>query len=294
LIQKEYCILGSSGFLGSHFAAKLGDNAILHSNSAFPTQKFESSLNLNFHPTTLDSLDEVFSNYKFKTVINCVANADVDDCEKNPLQANFINGEVPKTLAQLSIRHKFKLIQISTDAVFNGEKSFRKEYESCEPSTVYGLSKLKGEQNVLETATNSIVARVNFVGHSERKPTLFDFIYKNLKAKREISGYTNIFFTPLIVDQTVSAILKLDQLNVNGIYHIAGENRLSKYDFAKLVCRIWDLDPVNLLPVEYVSNVPRPLDLSLDSTKIRELGISFPSILDSLKAYRLTKRSELL
>ncbi len=274
--------------------AKLGDKAILHSNSALPIQKFESSFNLNFHSATLESLDEVFSNYKFKTVINCVANADIDDCEKNPLQANFINGEVPKKLAQLSDRYKFKLIQISTDAVFNGKDSFRKENDSCEPSTVYGLSKLKGEQNVLDTTSNSIVARVNFVGHSERKLTLFDFIYKNLKEKREISGYTNIFFTPLIVDQTVSAILKLDELDVSGIYHVAGENRLSKYDFAKLVCEVWNLDSVNLLPAEYVSNVPRPLDLSLDSTRTRELGISFPSILDSLKAYRQKNRGKLL
>lgn len=219
-------------------------------------------------------------------MINCIADADIENCEKNAERAYFLNSLLPKKLAEFSESHNFKLIQISTDAVFDGKTSFRGESDTPIPPNVYGRSKLKGEQEVLQHSNNCLIARVNFVGHSERKTTLLDFIFRNLRDKQKIIGYTNIYFTPLVINQTVSAILELERLSACGVYHVAGKERLSKYEFARLVCEVWDLDSSFLSAAPYTSTIPRAMDLSLDTSKIENLGIAFPNIVDSLHEYR--------
>ena len=293
MIFKDYLILGAGGFLGSHLASALNGNALLHLNRANDSLKGSDFVQFNLKDDGFYPLDQLFRDYRFKTVINCIANADIEDCEKNEDMAFALNSLLPKKLAKLSESHDFKLIQISTDAVFDGKTPFRSEQDNPLPTTVYGRSKLKGEQEVLEHSHNSLIARVNFVGHSNRKVTLFDFIYMNLRDKKGVTGYTDIYFTPLLVNQTVSAILELDRLSLSGVYHVAGRERISKFEFAKLVCEIWDLDSNYLSAAPYTSNISRAMDLSLDTTKISNLGIEFPNIVDSLHTYRQAIKGEL-
>ena len=293
MIFKDYLVLGASGFLGSQLAKTLNGNALLHVNRANDSLKGSDFVQFKLDDDEFYPLDELFKKYRFKTVINCIANADIEDCEKNQEKAFALNSQLPKKLARFSEAYDFKLIHISTDAVFDGKIPFRSELDIPIPSTVYGRSKLKGEQEVLEHSHNSLVARVNFVGHSNRKMTLFDYFYRNLTGKQGVTGYTNIYFTPLLVNQTASAILALDKLSLSGVYHVAGRERLSKFDFAKLVCEIWDLDASYLSGAPYTSSISRPLDLSLDTSKITDLGIVFPNIVDSLQAYRQAMRGEL-
>jgi dTDP-4-dehydrorhamnose reductase len=293
LIFKDYLILGASGFLGSHLARALNGKALLHLNRASDFVEGCDFVQFNLKDDHFYPLDELFKNYRFKTVINCIANTDIEDCEKNEEMAFALNSLLPKKLAKLSKSYDFKLIQISTDAVFDGKTSFRREQDTPLPETVYGRSKLKGEQEVLKYAQDPLIARVNFVGHSKRKLTLFDSIYRNLRDRIGVTGYTNVFFTPLLVNQTASAIIELDKLSLSGVYHVAGRERLSKFEFAKSVCEIWELDANYLSAAPYNSNIPRAMDLSLDTFKMSNLGIEFPKIVDSLLAYRQEIKGEL-
>lgn len=288
MIYKDYLVLGASGFLGSQFARILNGNSLLHINRVNDSLSDRDFVQFNLEHDDFYPLHELFEKYSFKTVINCIADADIENCEKNVERAYFLNSLLPKKLAKFSVSHNFKLIQISTDAVFDGKTSFWSELDTPTPANVYGRSKLKGEQEVLEHSNNSLIARVNFVGHSEKKATLLDFIYRNLRDKQNIIGYTNIYFTPLVINQTVSAILELEKLSACGVYHVAGKERLSKYKFAKLVCEVWDLDSNYLSAAPYTSKIPRALDLSLDTSKIEDHGIAFPNIVDSLHEYRRT------
>lgn len=288
MIYKDYLVLGASGFLGSQFARTLNGNSLLHINRVNGSLSDRDFVQFNLDDDDFYPLHELFQKYSFKTVINCIADADIENCEKNAERAYSLNSLLPKRLAKFSESHNFKLIQISTDAVFDGKTSFRGESDTPIPSNVYGQSKLKGEEEVLQHSNNSLIARVNFVGHSEKKETLLDFIFRNLRDKQKIIGYTNIYFTPLVINQTVSAILELERLSACGVYHVAGKERLSKYEFARLVCEVWDLDSSYLSAAPYTSTIPRAMDLSLDTSKMEDLGIAFPNIVDSLHEYRQT------
>jgi dTDP-4-dehydrorhamnose reductase len=106
---------------------------------------------------TLGALD-------FDILINCAAQTNVDRCETHPEEAFQLNAEAPRVLAEVCTHKAAKLVHISTDYVFDGEK--REPYtedDAAEPISVYGESKRAGEQRVLEVSERHLVVRVSWV-----------------------------------------------------------------------------------------------------------------------------------
>lgn len=278
-------VLGAQGFLGSYFARALGDSAILHINR--PNQEMlDSHFNLHLTPESLEKLGEIIGKYRPDYIINCVGATNIDYCESNPDFSFFLNEQVPLRLAELSETFGYKLVQISTDAVFSGQQSNSSEDDKCIPTTVYGMSKLAGEKAVSMNSPNSLICRVNFVGANPRGVSLFDYFYQNMKQNIAVTGFTNIHFTPLAVDETVKIIVDLISRNEIGIYHVVGMDRISKYEFAEMIRNIWGFDECLLKPGIYDSKVRRSMDLSLDNSKLRELGIIPTPIEESLRGLK--------
>jgi dTDP-4-dehydrorhamnose reductase len=182
------------------------------------------------------------------------------------------------------------MIHISTDAVFDGSISHRTESETPAPVSTYGKSKLEGENRILQTLPQALVARVNFFGYSQCKESLFNYFYSSIKTGREIQAYDDIFFTPTYASDTVRLILELEAKSCTGIFHVVGNERISKYEFAKKISNIFKLDsryinPVNA-PLEKMKTL-RGYDLSLDNKKLRSLGVLPLSIDDGLLRLKL-------
>ena len=275
-------VLGAQGFLGTYFASALGGNAILHINS--PNQEmFDSHFSLHLTPESSEKLAEIIGEYRPDYIINCVGATNIDFCESNPDSSFFLNEQIPLRLAELSETFGYKLVHISTDAVFSGQQSYSSEEDLCTPTTVYGRSKLAGERAVSMISPNSLICRVNFVGANPRGVSLFDYFYQNMKKNIPVTGFTNIHFTPLAVDETVKIIFDLISRHEKGIYHVVGTDRISKYEFAEIIRNIWNLDESLLKPGIYDSKVRRSMDLSLDNSKLRELGIIPTPIEESLR-----------
>lgn len=275
-------MLGAQGFLGSYFVAALGDKAVLHLNR-INQESSDNHFSLHLTPESLEKLADIVQVYEPDFVVNCVAATNLDFCESNPEISFFLNEQVPMHLAQLSNLFGFKLVHISTDAVFSGEKSYSSEEDLCAPSTVYGHSKLAGENVISSIAPDSLICRVNFVGANPKGVSLFDYFYRTMSKKITATGFTDIYFTPLAVDVTARIILDLMDRNEKGIYHVVGTDRISKYEFAEMVRRIWNFDESLLKPGLYDSTVKRSLDLSLDNSKLKGIGIIPAPIEESMK-----------
>ena len=275
-------VLGAQGFLGSYFVSALGDKAILHLNRA-NQEIFDNYFNLHLTPESLEKLGEIIGEYRPDYIINCVAATNINYCESNPDFSFFLNEQVPSHLAKLSATFGSKLVHISTDAVFSGQKNNSSEEDPCIPTTVYGKSKLAGERAISRISANSLICRVNFVGANPRGASLFDYFHQNMTKNIVVTGFTNIYFTPLAVDVTAKIIVELMSRNEKGIYHVVGTDRISKYEFAEMVRRIWDFDESLLKPGIYDSTVRRSLDSSLDNSKLKGLGIIPTSIEESLR-----------
>ena len=275
-------ILGGSGFLGQYLSRVADEELVIHYSGKSRDLVPKNAFVFQISPGNLEELRTYIRENRFSRIINCVANANVDNCELFPDDAKFLNVEVAKCLAEVSLDTGAKFVQISTDAVFDGKKSFKKESDICSPETVYGKTKLLGEQEVLSVNPNSLVARVNFFGISEKKTSLFNYFLFGLQKQKTLVGFPNVFFTPLYAESTAFAIRRLLEMDISGVIHVAGKERISKYEFGRLIAKVWGYSEELIEPSNYDSKVNRPLDLSLDTSKLANLGLSFHTLEQSL------------
>ena len=282
-------MLGGGGFLGSYISNSTSSDSVIHLSSRATVTSGCKPYIFDISQKNLEVLKEYILKQDFECVINCVANANIEDCEKRPDNAQFLNSDLPKFLAETTNISSSRFVHFSTDAVFDGIASFKKESDLAKPQTIYGKSKLHGEDLVMQANPKSLIARVNFFGLSHRKVSLFNYFYHGLSTGKQLNGYSNVFFTPLYVENTVAIIQRLIQLDQTGIMHVAGRERISKLEFGRLIAKSWGLDAELISSIEYKSEIDRALDLSLDTSKLSRLGIEIPSIEQSLVMMREAK-----
>jgi len=182
-------------------------------------------------------------------VINCAALAIVDACETDPLRAQKMNIELPSKLAALVARGGARLLHVSTDAVFDGLLGDYTENDTPNPLSVYGRSKLEGERAVADANPDAIIARVNFYGWSQSgKRSLSEFFFYNLQAGKQILGFTDVYFCPLLVNDLAHILLKMLEDGLSGLYHVVSSECISKYDFGVALAREFGLDESKITP----------------------------------------------
>lgn len=263
-------ILGSRGFLGSRFLFFQEHYLNLGIKLEACSLKFD-------HKVDVDKYD--FSSYD--AIINCAAMTNLKDCELNPEKAFWANSGMPERIAETIKNTGTKFVFVSSDAVFNGSSTLPTEMDEPDPISIYGKTKYQGERAILNIDETNLVCRVNFVGPSPRNDSLFDYFFKKLQIKEEVPGFTNVFFTPLYVDDVVHRIIDLLKLNEKGIYHLVGDERISKFEFGKIIEKTFFSTSNLVQPVQYIQYPDEPrrgADLSLSNSKIKSLKLATPSI----------------
>ncbi len=283
-------LLGGAGFLGSYFAQNLPEGSVIHVSSSNGEQDSDGILRKFGRFNNENDVLEFLNEFKFQNIINCIALANIEECENNPDLAKWLNTDLPGAIARYCGSIEASMIHISTDAVFDGKTPFKSETESPSPVSVYGRTKLEGEKLVLETLPQSLIARVNFFGSSKKKESLFDFFYSRMKSGVDAFAYDDVFFTPTYAAETVRLILELADKSLTGVYHVVGNQRISKYEFAKLISVVFELDSKYITRMQAPSSRMSKLrghDLSLDNQKLKSFG-AFPcSIEDGLRTLKL-------
>ncbi len=192
--------------------------------------------------TNSDSINEIIMVVKPKCIINCAANVNLDFLEKNPKIAFSVNSHGPQKLAQISKNNKIKFIHISTDGVFAGEKENYEEGSLPNPINIYAKSKALGEKLVMDEYPESIIVRTNFFGFDIDRKFLFNWVLNQLEKKLLITGFNDVIFTPLEIQNLSKMIIELTTINFNGIIHLASDEKISKYEFATKIAEIFNLD----------------------------------------------------
>jgi len=241
-----------------------------------------------------ESITAFFKQNKFDLIINCAAYTAVDKAESEPELADKINHLAVKQLAELAQQHNVKLIHISTDYVFNGTQ-YRPyiETDNVAPQSVYGETKLKGEQALLaKMPNNALIIRTSWV-YSEYGN---NFVKTMLRLGKERDALNVIFDqigTPTYAHnlaQEIMAIVNSDtfqQANVNSeTYHYSNEGVCSWYDFAKTIFELSNIS-CNVSPIEtkdYPTPATRPHYSLLNKAKIKQsYKLTIPYWKDSLQ-----------
>ena len=271
-------ITGSSGMLGHDLNETLKDNHEL----ILTTSK------------TLDITDEkqvrdIICEKKPDAVINAAAYTDVDGCEENQDIAYAVNGQGVRNLALACKEVNCPLVHISTDYIFNGKNNNRPWVEDDEigPINVYGKSKLKGEEAILEILDKYFIVRTAWLYGINGK----NFPRTMLELAQSHSEITVVYDevgSPTYTLDLAHAISQLIETDYYGIYHITNSGCCSWCEFARYIFEVADAD-VNVIPVtasEFARPASRPSYSVLENKKWIENGFEpLRSYKEAIKEY---------
>ena len=285
--MKSALVLGSTGLLGSHVAARLKERYRVVGTRRRHQPPFEMD-SCAVDITSYKEIEDLIKNGKFDLVINCIGETNIEDCDFHPESAWQVNATLPYYLAKATLISNSRFIHISTDHFYSEEQRPRAEEVKFTPINHYGNSKFAGDNFVTELNPTALVIRTNFFGLAvQNKNSLLNFLSKKILAQDHIIGFDDVIFNPLGVAELSRIILRLADSNISGILHTAGPNPVTKYEFSKLVASTLDNTSAEISRGSIKSlglKVKRPNYLALDGTKLRVLlGISVPSLESMLR-----------
>lgn len=206
-------------------------------------------------------------------IVNCAAYTAVDKAEDDIELCYKINKDAVQNIGKIAAQQKIKVIHISTDYVFNGNNHipYTEEMEVY-PTSVYGKSKLAGEEELLQLCSEAIIIRTSWLYSSFGN----NFVKTMIKLGTERDTLSVIFDqigTPTYAADLASAIFKIifSKKYIPGIYHFSNEGVCSWYDFTKTIHRLQGIN-CHVLPIEtkdYPTRTPRPHYSVLNKHKIK-------------------------
>jgi dTDP-4-dehydrorhamnose reductase len=247
-------VTGSNGLLGQKIIKDLHPHykviaCDLHPESSlsFPNLSYES-----LDITNRRQLGFHISFYHPQVVINAAAYTDVDGCEIHKDKAWAVNVGGVKNLINFCQEQKIKLIQLSTDYIFNGENGPYSEDDPPDPVNFYGETKLESEKMVKESGVDFLIIRTNVLyGFGKNvKSNFLLWLLEKLSQNEKIKIVTDQFNNPTLADNLSLCILEMVKKNISGVYHVASSEYLSRYDFAIKVAEKFNFDKNNILPAK--------------------------------------------
>ena len=283
---KKILITGTSGLLGS----KIAEQARKH-YEVIPTYGtkpvFRNSVKMNI--TDERNVLRVFSKFRPDIVVHTAADTDVDKCEVEKEHAWKINAEGTKNIAKICSRMKAKIVYVSTDYVFDGNKGVYTEKEEANPVNYYGLTKLEGEKHVLEICEDHLIVRTSVLyGWHPWKRNFVKWVIRSLTEKRRVNIVNDHYNSPTLAYNLAEAVLEIVKKDLKGLYHTAGSERINRFGFALKIAETFDLDSSLIRPITmselkmWVAKRPRDSSLCVDKIQ-KELQTKLLNVREGLK-----------
>lgn len=240
--------------------------------------------------TNRRTVEKIFEKINPDIVVHTAAMTNVDMCDINPDLAKKVNVHGTENVARICAAMKIPMTYISTDFVFDGKKGMYREDDEVNPINVYGETKYLGELEVKKLCDDYIIARTSVLyGYYMKRFNFVMWIIKELKMRKNIRIVIDQYGSPTLANNLAEAILKMNEKKMNGTYHVAGSERINRYDFAVKVADVFDLNESLITPIktnELNQKAKRPKDSSLNVSKIESAGIKMYDILTGLKVVK--------
>lgn len=239
--MKKILILGSSGMLGHivyHYLNETGKYCIV--DTSFPMKANQSSNILN--ATNKLVVEEYILTTKPDVVVNCIGIL-IKGSQNDPSNAIYLNSFLPHQLSKLMLEAGGKLIHVSTDCVFSGEKGNYVETDFKDARDIYGLSKALGEVvNGVDLTLRTSIIGPQIQNNSEG---LFHWF---MKQTGEVKGFTQTFWGGVTTLELSKVIDSAIEQNLTGLQHITNSTKISKFELIKLLKEIWNRENIRIIP----------------------------------------------
>ncbi|MFQ6119001.1 MAG: dTDP-4-dehydrorhamnose reductase [Methanosarcinales archaeon] len=218
-------------------------------------------------------------------IVHTAALTNVDFCEKQKEEAWNVNVKGTENVVRAC---RSKLVYVSTDYVFDGEKGMYREEDEKNPVNYYGETKLEGE-NIVKDLEDYIIVRPSVLyGVNPVKLNFATWVIHELEKGNKIKIVRDQFNSPTLANNLAELILELIERDERGTFHTAGSVRISRYEFAKKIAKIFDLDEsliesITSDELEWIAK--RPKDSSLNVEKISKIKkpLSIEESLEKMK-----------
>jgi len=273
---KRLIVTGAHGFVAGSVLAQAGAEWEVHalSRGAALTQ----CEGLRWHqldPLEPHRLAELFDQVRPDALIHTAALSDIDYCQAHPELARAVNAALTRALAELCAGVGARLVLCSSDTVFDGEHAPYAEADPPGPVNAYAQTKVEAEQIVSRLGAQGVIARLALVAGLPVLGAGNSFLPRMLAALKDgraVGMLTHEVRTPIDVITLGRALLELAASDHQGIFHLAGNTRLSRFEMAQQIAAHFGL-PLNLVvaqsPASLPARAPRPRDVSLDNRKAR-------------------------
>lgn len=282
-MKKRILFIGGSGLLALNWALIIRNRydviLALHDRKI----ELQGTQSVKVDTSSFQSLSLAISQIKPDIIINTAGLTSVEVCEEFPERAVEVNTLLALNLAKISSLNSINFVHISTDHLFSGQKMLVDENEPIDPQNMYALTKANAETEVSNSNPDSLIIRTNFYGWgSSYRNSFSDTIIKTLRQGNKINLFTDVYYTPILIQNLVEVVHRLIEIKASGLFNVVSDTRVSKFEFGLCLAKIFGFDKTLIHSALMKQNrtlVKRPYDMSLSNRKVSDLlGIEVGSI----------------
>jgi dTDP-4-dehydrorhamnose reductase len=285
--MKKLLVTGASGFLGWHICQLAKQKWDVYGTYCSKAIEIPGITTLKIDLTDFQEIQRLFHDLQPAAVIHTAAQSSPNFCQTHKDESHSINVTASCNIAELSADYDIPCAFTSTDLVFNGLNPPYQEADPVSPVNCYGEQKALAEQGMLERYPKTALCRMPLM-FGLATPTATSFMQpfiQTLREGKELNLFVDEFRTPASgITAAQGLLLALEK--VQGLIHLGGKERISRYDFGRLLVEVFQLPDAKLKPCrqqDVKMAAPRPPDVSLDSSKAFALGFNPPSLKEELE-----------
>jgi dTDP-4-dehydrorhamnose reductase len=296
-MTSRWLIAGSRGQLGHALGERLAADSDREVVAAVDREDLDLA-DAQAVAALFDRLDSTPPDF----AINAAADTRVDWCERNPKEAEKGNTVIPELLAEACEKRGIRLVQVSTDYVFPGDSPVAyREQDEPKPRSVYGRTKLAGEERVLTISADSLIVRTSWLFGRGRNFIAGILAQAHERRAGRASGPLRVvddqYGRPTYACDLAGAIVYLAERGAGGLYHVANRGVASWWELARASldeAGYEDLSVERIRTDELTLDAPRPMRSVLDCSKAEALGVKMSSWREAVSAYLASSDSPIL
>lgn len=288
--MNKLLVTGASGFLGWHVCQCAKPKWQVFGTYQSKAAVISGVTTLKVDISDFTALQQLFETVQPDAVIHLAAQSSPNYCQQYPDESHAINVTAAANLAGLCSDRDIPCVFTSTDLVFDGQHPPYHETDPVSPVNLYGEQKVLAEEAMRSRHPKTAICRMPLM-FGEASPTAHSFIQpflQTLRQKQELRLFIDEFRTPASGTSAAQGLL-LALEKVQGCIHLGGKERISRYEFGRLMIEVLGLSETNLQACrqqDVPMSAPRPADVSLDSFRAFSLGYEPLTLREELAALR--------
>jgi dTDP-4-dehydrorhamnose reductase len=243
--------------------------------------------------TDREAFSDIVEKHRPFGLINAAAFTDGDGCETEKERAWAVNVHGAANAAHVCKTFGCSMIHLSTDYIFDGTGGPYREGDIPNPISYYGLTKWKSEEKVRGILPEVVIARTMVLYGAEPHIRLnfVTWLIDKLSRGEKVSIVTDQYGNPTLADDLAPVLWMLLAGDCRGVYHTAGRDWMSRFEFALQIAAVFDLEQSLITPTtsdQFIQPAPRPLRSGLLCERLsKELGVEMPTIKESLNLLKV-------